>query len=194
MLPKRSFGEQSLRFRAQVLVAYKSVLTVVRDAYHPDSESQREYIFGNKIGLLEISNMLAVYIWALLEAYMRKAYIAIHDGNPPKDFDVRRNNRGWSQMREWLTDKNMFNENLGKFDELFGEFCARRNCIVHNNGIVDDQYVNQVRAYGVESAFSIGDTILTEWPYHKKLEDALVDKFNLHLKTEVELFPRESVL
>jgi len=77
---------------------------------------------------------------------------------------------------------------------LFGEFCARRNCIVHNNGIVDDQYVNQVRAYGVESAFSIGDTILTEWPYHKKLEDALVDKFNLHLKTEVELFPRESVL
>jgi len=109
MLPKRSFGEQSLRFRAQVLVAYKSVLTVVRDAYHPDSESQREYIFGNKIGLLEISNMLAVYIWALLEAYMRKAYIAIHDGNPPKDFDVRRNNRGWSQMREWLTDKNMFN-------------------------------------------------------------------------------------
>jgi len=134
--------------------------------------------------------MLVVYIWTLFEDYMRQAYVAVHDGKLPKDDDVRRKNRGWKEMRKWLSEKDMFNKNLGKFDELLSEFCARRNCLVHQNGKVDEQYINQVREHGGESDFSVGDQILTDWAYHKKLADALVNGFNVDLETEVSCYPR----
>lgn len=186
----RSFYRPSHRFRDQVSMAYSSIRRVVELAYPHDLEPQLDCRFGYESGSADISNMLIVYIWTLFEAYMNQAYAAIHDGEIPSD--VRSEYTGWGQMRNWLIEKGMFNEDLSRFDELLGEFCARRNCLVHNNGIVDEQYVNQVRAYGGESAFSIGDMILTDWAYHKKLEFELVNSFNLSLEAEVQLFPRDS--
>ncbi len=149
-----------------------------------------DYKFGNETGLADISNMLVVYIWTLFEVYMREAFIAIHGNNPPNDAIVRSNNKGWGQMRKWLEEKKMFNEILRRFDSLIGEFCARRNCLVHNEGKVDEQYVNQVKKYGGSPTFSVGDKVHTDWKYHKALEDSLVPRFNIALEAEVELYLR----
>ena len=141
----RNFYAQSHRFRNRVSVDYSSVRRVAKQAYLSDSESELDSRFSNEAGLAGISNMLVVYIWTLFEDYMRQAYVAVHDGKLPKDDDVRRKNRCWKEMRKWLSEKDMFNKNLGKFDELLSEFCARRNCLVHQNGKVDEQYINQGR-------------------------------------------------
>lgn len=186
----RSFYHQAHRFRDQVSEAYWAILWVARLAYPNDSESELDYKFGNETGLANISNMLVVYIWTLFEVYMREAFIAIHVNNPPDDATVRSRNKGWGQMREWLEEKKMFNEILRSFDSLIGEFCARRNCLVHNDGKVDKQYVNQVKKYGGSHTFSVEDKIHTDWKYHKALEDALVPRFNIALEMEVELYLR----
>ena len=187
----RSFYRPSHRFRNQVSLAYSAIHRVINQACPTDSESEFEAKLINESGLSVISNLLVVYIWTLFEIYMREAYVAIHDKNTPRDNDVRNNNYGWDKMKKWLTVKGMF-VNLKRFDALLGEFCARRNCLVHNEGKVDGQYLRQVSNYGGSSAYPEGDFIGTGWRYHKKLNDALVNHFNLILESEVELFPREN--
>lgn len=187
----RSFYRPSHRFRNEVSHAYSAIHWVINQAYPTKSESEFESNLINMPGLLKISNMLVVHIWTLFEVYMREAYVAIYDKNISQDNDVRNNNYSWGRMREWLTEKGMFIY-LKEFDALLGEFCARRNCLVHNEGKVDSQYLRQVNICGGSSAYAEGDFILTEWRYHKKLNDALVNHFNLILESEVDIFPREN--
>lgn len=188
----RSFYRPSHKFRNEVDDAHSAVHRVFNRAYPAASEGEFEANLINWSGLSQISNMLVVHIWTLFEVYMKEAYIAIHDKNTPKDNVVRNNNKGWGQMREWLTEKGMF-EYLIKFDALLGEFCARRNCLVHNEGRVDSQYLLQVDLHGGCSTYEKGDFILTEWRYHMKLKDALANHFNLILESEVDMFPRENI-
>lgn len=192
MQAKRSFYRPSHRFRNQVSGAYWVIWQVAREANPRDSESELESKLGSERGLADISNMLVVYIWTLFEVYMSEAYVKIHDRNPPDEGDVRKRNSGWGQMREWLIEKNMF-DNLKQFDSLLGEFCARRNCLVHKDGKVDAQYMKQATRFVGSSTLSIGDQILTEWRYHMELKKALVNRFNLYLESEVEMFPRDDM-
>jgi hypothetical protein len=90
----RSFYRQSHKFRNQVSLSYSAILRVAKQAYPNDSESELDYKFGNETGLADISNMLVVYIWTLFEVYMREAFVAIHDNNPPDDATVRSRNKG----------------------------------------------------------------------------------------------------
>jgi hypothetical protein len=188
MEPKRSFYRQGHRFRDEIGVTYSSILRLVRQAYDENLDEWFGWDHsGGDIGYL--SNMMVVYVWTLFEELMRKAFIAIHDYDPPKEDQVRKNNRGWGEMRAWLIKRGMFSE-LKDFEPFVSELGARRNCLVHQIGLVDDQYIQQASKYGGKPAFAEGERVWTDHAYHKQIEKKLI-YFEMVLQSEAELYPRE---
>jgi len=183
------FYHQGHHFRDEISIVYGEMQRLLRQAYGEDFAQLFTWDHsGSNVGYL--SNMLVVYIWTIFEELMRNAFVTVYGDRALKEDDIRKNNSSWGKMRKWLNAKGIFTDNLKRFEPLIGELNARRNCLVHNRGIVDKQYINQVSKYGGAPAFKLGEHIWTSWDYHQQLEHQLI-LFQMHLSTRVEIHLRD---
>jgi hypothetical protein len=185
-----SFYPSGHHFRDEVSLLYSNVERLVEQAYGDNFVYMFEWDqSGREVGYL--SNMTVVYVWTLLENLMRNAYIyAFSNINECLDEDkIRKNNSGWGQMSKWLTSIGPLNDKLSNdlkgFEPVIGELDARRNCLVHCNGIVDQQYKQQVTKYNGKHYFKLGHAIWTDWEYHKQLKKQLIS-FQMLLEGRLE--------
>lgn len=185
------FYHRGHHFRDEISIVYMEMQRLLRQAYGDDFTELFTWDHsGSNVGY--ISNMLVVYVWTIFEELMRSAFVTVYGDPALKEKYIRDNNFSWGEIREWLIDEGIFTANLKGFEPLIGELNARRNCLVHNRGIVDSQYINQVVKYGGVSAFTLGKHIWTSWDYHQQLENQLIF-FQMHLSSTVETCLRNSI-
>jgi hypothetical protein len=166
------FDRQRHQFRDDLGHAYMCMKSIVGKAYSEDYDQWFGFDHsGWDVG--HFSNMQVIHVWTLFEELMRNAFVAVHGNYSRESDDFIRKNYGWGKMREWLNDKGMFTDDLRRFQPLIGELDARRNCLVHNNGFVDNRYLVQTFEYGGETDFNLNDRIWTDWHYHQQLETQL---------------------
>jgi len=166
------FDRQRHRFRGEIRIVYSQLWALVRGAY--GDSFAKEFAWNRSgTGVGYLSNMAVVYVWTIFEELMRNAFIAVHGTPLLGDDDLMHKNYGWGKMTDWLSNKNMFTDNLKRFGPLVGELDARRNCLVHRNGVVDQIYIDQACRYGSEPAFRLGRRVWTSWDYHQQLETQL---------------------
>ena len=168
-----SFYWQGHRFRNELSSLYIDIRRLATLAYGDNFAVMFEWDqSGSEAG--HLSNMVIVYVWSLFEEFMRDAYIFVNPGRQVTEDEIRKNTQGWSKVRKWLKSKNILNGNLASFEPLISELDARRNCLVHKNGNVDEQYIKQATQFGGIAAFNLDDRIWTDWKYHEQLEERLV--------------------
>lgn len=138
---------------------------------------------GSEVGYL--SNMIVVYVWSLFEEFIRDVYLFINEGQQINEQNMRKNTQGWSNIRKWLNKNKLLSDYLITFEPLIGELDARRNCLVHKNGKVDSQYINQANKYCATATFKLGDNVWTDWKYHEQLEKDLTS-FQMLLTAIIE--------
>ncbi len=184
------FYHQGHHFRDEISIVYMEMQRLLRQAYGEDFTELFTWDHsGSNVGY--VSNMLVVYIWTIFEELMRNAFVTAYGDRALKEVDIRNNNSSWGKMGKWLSAKGIFTDNLRRFEPLIGELNARRNCLVHNRGIVDSQYISQTSKYGSIPAFRLGEHIWTSGNYHQQLEHQLI-YFQMHLSTGVEMYLRRS--
>jgi hypothetical protein len=165
--------QQGHQFRDDISLLYSSVKGLVIQAYGDDFTIMFEWDYsGGAVGYL--SNMTVVHAWTLFENLMRNAFIYSNSEQQVDESLIRKNNYGWEQMRKWLKRKNILNKGLMEYETLISELDARRNCLVHRNGVVDEQYITQATKYGGIAYFDIGKRIWTDWKYHEQISRRLI--------------------
>jgi len=181
-----SFYQQGHRFRNELSSLYMDIRRLATLAYGDNFAVMFEWDkSGTEAG--HLSNMVIVYVWSLFEEFMRDAYIFVNPGRHITEEEIRKNTQGWSKLRKWLKSKNILNGNLASFEPLISELDARRNCLVHKNGNVDEQYIKQATQFGGIAAFNLDDRIWTDWKYHEQLEERLVS-FQMFLEGALEKY------
>jgi hypothetical protein len=181
-----SFYRQGHRFRNELALLYMDIRRLATLAYGDNFSDMFKWDkSGTEAGYL--SNMVVVYVWTLFEEFMRDAYIFVNPSRTILEDEIRKNTQGWSKLRKWLKCKNLLNDNLATFEPLISELDARRNCLVHKNGKVDEQYIEQATKFGGKAAFKLNDCIWTDWEYHKQIEKQLIS-FQMFLEIALEKY------
>ena len=179
-----SFYREGHRFRDEFLEFYRGMRRLVKLAYGDDFTFMFDWDqSGSPAGHLSI--MIIVYVCTLFEELMRDAYIFINPGRNITDNELRKNTQSWYGIKNWLVSNNLLNSGLLDYEQLISELHARRNCLVHKNSVVDEQYIKQATEFGGIAAFKLGDRIWTNWKYHEKLVKELVS-FQMFLGIALE--------
>jgi hypothetical protein len=186
-----SFYRQGHRFRNELSSLYMDIRRLATLAYGDNFAVMFEWDkSGTEAG--HLSNMVVVYVWSLFDEFMRDAYIFVNPGSHITEGEIRKNTQGWSKVRKWFKSKNLLNANLTSFEPLISELDARRNCLVHKNGNVDEQYIEQATQFGGIAGFDFGSRIWTDWEYHEQLEKRLVS-FQMFLNPALENYVNSSL-